>query len=117
MNDIHEERDRLLGLNVVEGPDLDPLGEFVDGGHQVRETLGCLLQRTDKIQSPHRKWPRYWNHLKDLSWHMHLLRVELAASAGPHDLDSIRYCSRPVEPLPEGIADEGLGRCVVPTSP
>jgi hypothetical protein len=43
MNDIREECDHLLGSNVVEGSDLDPLGEFVNGDHQVREAPGCLL--------------------------------------------------------------------------
>jgi hypothetical protein len=33
MNDVHEECDRLLGFNIGEGLDLDPLGEFVDGNH------------------------------------------------------------------------------------
>jgi hypothetical protein len=115
MNDIREECDRLLGSNVVEGPNLDPLGEFVDGDHQVREAPGCVLQRTEDLQSPHREWPRYCDHLKGLSWHMRLLRVELAASARPHGLDSVRYCSRPVEPLPEGVVDEGPGRRVPPS--
>jgi hypothetical protein len=48
---------------------------------------------------------------------MCLLRIQLATTVGPHDLDSISYRSRPVEPLPEGVADEGSGRCVVPASP
>jgi hypothetical protein len=43
MNDIHEECDRLLEFNVVEGSDLDRLGEFVDGDHQVREVPRCLV--------------------------------------------------------------------------
>jgi hypothetical protein len=63
MNDIHEECDRLLGFNIGEGPDLDPLEEFIDGHHQVRKTTGCLLQRTDEVQPPHRERPRYWDHL------------------------------------------------------
>jgi hypothetical protein len=117
MNAIREECDRLLRSNVPKGPDLDPLEEFVDGDHQVREGPRCLLQRTDEIQSPYCEWPHYWDHLKGLSWHTRLLRVELAASAGLHDLDSVRYYSWPVEPLPEGIADEGPGRRVVPESP
>jgi hypothetical protein len=37
MNDIHEECDRLLGFNAIEGLEFDLLGEFVDGDHQVRE--------------------------------------------------------------------------------
>jgi hypothetical protein len=48
---------------------------------------------------------------------MSLLRVEMAASAGPHDLDSIHYSSQPVEPLPKGIVDEGPRCRVVPASP
>jgi hypothetical protein len=37
--------------------DLDPLGEFVDGDQQVRVAPGCLLQRADKVQTPHSKRP------------------------------------------------------------
>jgi hypothetical protein len=48
---------------------------------------------------------------------MRLLCVELATSGRPHDLDSVRYCSLLVEPLHEGIIDEGPGRHVVPASP
>jgi hypothetical protein len=117
MNDIHEECDHLLGSNVVEGPDLNPLGEFVDGDHQVREVPVCLLQRTNEIQSQNHQWPRYWDHLKGLCWHMCLLHVELAASARQHNLDSIRYCNRLVKPLPKGVAHEGPGRRVVLASP
>jgi hypothetical protein len=48
---------------------------------------------------------------------MCLLRLELEASVGPHDLDSVCYCSWPVEPLTEGVANEGPRHCVVPVSP
>jgi hypothetical protein len=33
MNNVREECDRLLGFDIGEGSDLDPLGEFVDGDH------------------------------------------------------------------------------------
>jgi hypothetical protein len=33
MNKVHEECDCLLGFDIGEGSDLDPLGEFVDGDH------------------------------------------------------------------------------------
>jgi hypothetical protein len=54
MNDIPEERDRLLGFNVIEGPNLDPLGEFVDGDHQVREAprVPLVEERRDPIPIP-----------------------------------------------------------------
>jgi hypothetical protein len=48
---------------------------------------------------------------------MHLLCIELTASAGPHNLDGVSYRGWPVKPLPEGVSDEGLGCRVLPTSP
>jgi hypothetical protein len=35
MDDVGEERHRLLGPTAGQGSDLDPLGEFVDGDQQV----------------------------------------------------------------------------------
>jgi hypothetical protein len=49
MDDIREERHCLLGLDVGEGSDLDPLGKFVDGDKQVHEAPGRLLQRTNEV--------------------------------------------------------------------
>jgi hypothetical protein len=43
MDDVREECYRMLGFDVGEGSDLDPLGEFVDGDHQVRKAPECLL--------------------------------------------------------------------------
>jgi hypothetical protein len=36
MDDVGEERHRLFGPDAVQGPDLDPLGEFIDGNQEVR---------------------------------------------------------------------------------
>jgi hypothetical protein len=80
MNNVREECDRLLGFDVGERSNLDPLGEFVNGDHQVRKALGCLLQRTDEVYTPHRECPSYSDHLEGLGWHMRLLRMELASS-------------------------------------
>ena len=44
MDDVGEERHRLLEPDAVQGSDLDPLGEFVDGDQQVRVAPGRLLQ-------------------------------------------------------------------------
>ena len=49
MDDVYEESHHLLSLDVGEGSDLDPLGEFVYGDQQVREAPGCLLQGTDEV--------------------------------------------------------------------
>jgi hypothetical protein len=40
MNNIREECHHLLGFDVGERSDLDPLGKFVDGNRQVREAPG-----------------------------------------------------------------------------
>jgi hypothetical protein len=57
MDDVGEERHRLLGPDAVQGSDLDPLGEFVDGDQQVRVAPGRFLQGTDEVQTPHSKGP------------------------------------------------------------
>jgi hypothetical protein len=48
---------------------------------------------------------------------MLLFRIILATSAGSHNPGGIDDHGRPVKSLPEGVADEGLGRHVVPASP
>lgn len=49
MDDVCEESHHMLGLEVCEGTNHDPLGDFVDGNQHVRKSLGCLLQMTDKV--------------------------------------------------------------------
>jgi hypothetical protein len=44
MDDVGEERHRMLGPDAVQGPDLDPLGEFVDGDEQVRVAPGAFCK-------------------------------------------------------------------------
>ena len=41
MDDVSEEQHGLLGPDAVDGPDLDPLGELVDGYQQVGEAPVC----------------------------------------------------------------------------
>jgi hypothetical protein len=82
MDDVGEERHRLLGPDVVQGSDLDPLGEFVDGDQQVRVAPGCLLQRADEVQTPHSKGPGDGYRLQSLSGQVGLPCVELTPFAG-----------------------------------
>jgi hypothetical protein len=49
MNDVGEESYCLLGPDVGDGLDLDPLGEFVDGDQYVCKAPGCFLQRNDEV--------------------------------------------------------------------
>jgi hypothetical protein len=43
MNNVCEERRCLLGFDVGERPNLDPLGKFGDGDQKVREAPTHLL--------------------------------------------------------------------------
>jgi hypothetical protein len=67
MDDVGEERHRLLGPDAGQGSDLDPLGEFVDGDQQVRAAPGCLLQGTHEVQSPYGERPGDGYRLQGLS--------------------------------------------------
>jgi hypothetical protein len=44
MDDVGEECHRLFGPDAVQGPDLDPLGEFIDGDQEVRVALGAFYK-------------------------------------------------------------------------
>src|SRR5699024_7018807 len=141
MDDVGEERHRLLGPDAVQGSDLDPLGEFVDGDQQVRVAPGCLLQGTDEVQTPHSKGPgdgyRLQSlsgqvgvpilceadpparsgpgdgyRLQSLSGQVGLLRIELAPSAGADNSSGVSHRRWPVEALPESVPDKGSRRCV-----
>jgi hypothetical protein len=46
-----------------------------------------------------------------------LLRVELESSVGAHNLVGIGNLSWPIEPLSEGVSNEGSGLRVVPARP
>jgi hypothetical protein len=82
MDDVVEERHRLLGPDAVQGPDLDPLGKFVDGDQQVRVAPGCLLQGADEVQTPHNKRPCDGYRLQSLSGQVGLPCIELTPFAG-----------------------------------
>ena len=54
---VGEEQHCLLGFDLADGSNLDPLGELVDRYQQVGEAPGRFLPRTDEVQSPHGKRP------------------------------------------------------------
>jgi hypothetical protein len=117
MDDVGEERHRLLGPDAVQRSDLDPLGEFVDGDQQVRVAPGRLLQRADEVQIPHSEGPGEGYRLQSLSGQVGLLRIELAPFAGADNSSGVGHRRWPVEALPESIPDEGSGRYVMAASP
>ena len=117
MDDVGEERHRLLGPDAVQGSDLDPLGEFVDGNQQVRVAPECLLQGTDEVQTPHSKRPGDGYCLQSLSGQVGLLRIELTPLAGAYNPSGVGHRDWLVETLSEGISNEGSRRCMVTASP
>jgi hypothetical protein len=117
MDDVGEERHRLLGPDAVQRSDLDPLGEFVDGDQQVRVAPGRLLQGTDEVQTPHSKGPGDGYRLQSLSGQVGLLRIELTPFAGADNSSGVGHRRRPVEALSESIPDKGSRRCVMVASP
>ena len=117
MDDVGEERHRLLGPDAVQRSDLDPLGEFVDGDQQVRVARGCLLQGADEVQTPHDKRPSDGYRLQSLSRQVGLPCVELTPFAGADNSSGVSHRRWPVEALPESIPDKVSRRCVMAASP
>jgi hypothetical protein len=117
MDDVGEERHRLLGPDAGQGSDLDPLEEFVDGDQQVREAPGCLLQGTDEVQTPHSKRLGDGYCLQGLSGQVRLSCVELTPLIGAYNPSGVGHRGRPVQALSEGVPDEGSRCCVVTASP
>jgi hypothetical protein len=98
-------------------PNLDPLGEFVDGDQQVREAPRCLLQGTDEVQTPHSKQPSDGYCLQGPSGQLCLSCVELTPLAGAYNPSGVGHRGRPVETLSKGVSHEGSRCCVVTASP
>jgi hypothetical protein len=51
MDDVLDE----FGRPVGDGPDFDPLGEFVDGDQEVVEAPGRLLELPNHVKAPDHK--------------------------------------------------------------
>jgi hypothetical protein len=82
MDDVGEEWHRLFRPDAVQGPDLDPLGEFIDGDQEVRVAPGGLLQGADEVQTPYSKRPGDGYRLQSLSGQVGLPCVGLTPLAG-----------------------------------
>ena len=55
VDDVLDEFGRPLRLEVGDGPDFDPLGEFVNGDQEVIEAPGHLLELPDHVKAPNRE--------------------------------------------------------------
>jgi hypothetical protein len=117
MDDVGEERHRLLYPEIRNWPYLDPLGKFVDCDQQVGEAPGRLPQGPDDVQPPYGERPCYGDGLQGVSRKVGFAGVELAPFAGAHDLAGIRDRGRPVKTLTERVAYEGAGCGVMAADP
>src|SRR5688572_33196951 len=110
MDDVGEERHRLLGPDAVQRSDLDPLGEFADGDQQVRVAPGRLLQGTDEVQTPYGEGPGDGYRLQSLSGQVGLLRIELAPFTGADNSSADSHRRSAGEAISDRSRDKGWGR-------
>ena len=105
---VSKEQNSLLGSNLADGSSLDPLGEFIVCHQQVPGPFAAgLLQRANKVKSPHGERPRDGDGLQSVGWEVCLPSVELATLAGPYDVGGIGDHGGPVKALPKHITHEG----------
>ena len=81
MDDVMDEFGLLLRLEVGDGSDFDPLGEFVNGDQEVVEAPRRLLELPDHVEAPDREWLGDGNSLERLGQQVTLLGVVLAPFA------------------------------------
>jgi hypothetical protein len=117
MDDVGEERHRMLCPEIRNGVYFYPLGKFVDRDQQVGEAPGRLPQGPDDVQPPYSERPCYGDGLQDVSRKVGFAGVELAPLAAAHDFTGIRDRGRPVKALAERIAYEGAGCGVMAADP
>jgi hypothetical protein len=86
IDDVGEERDRLLRADIDDGSGLDPLRELVDLYEKVGEALGCLSEWAHYVEVPDSEGPRDGDCLQRLRQEISLSSVELAPLTAPHDV-------------------------------
>jgi hypothetical protein len=106
VDDVGEERDRLLGADVDDGSSLDPLRELVDRYEEVGKALGCLSEWTHHVEGPNCEGPRDGDRLQCLRRDMSLPGVELAFFAVTHNVLRVGDRCRPVKTLSEGFPNK-----------
>jgi hypothetical protein len=106
VNDVDEERYRLLGADVDDGSRLDPLGKLVDRYEEVSEAPGRLSERSHHVEVPEGKRPRDGDGLERLRREMSLSSIELTPFTASYDV--LGVCDRCglVETLSESLFDK-----------
>jgi hypothetical protein len=116
IDDVGEERDRLLGADRDDGSGLDPVRELVDCYEKVAKALGRLSEWAHHVEVPDGERPRDGDCLQCLRQEMSLSGVELAPFTAPHDVLRVGYRRGPVETLLKSFPDKGPWTGVVTAS-
>ena len=115
MDDVLNEFGCLLQLEVGDGPDFDPLGEFVNGDQEVIEALGHLLELLDHVEAPDHKRSCDGNSLECLGQWVALLGIVLASLAGFDEVLGVSEGSQPVKAVSRSLSHKGAWHYVVPS--
>jgi hypothetical protein len=106
IDDVSEERDRLLRADVDVGSSLDPLRELVHHYEKVGEAPGRLSERDHYVEVPNCEGPHDGDRLQYLRQEMSLPGVELASFATPYSVLRVGGRCGIVETLSESFPDK-----------
>jgi hypothetical protein len=106
IDDVGEERDRLLGAYVDDGSGLDPLRELVDYYVEMGEAPERLSERSHHVEVPDGEGPRDGNCMQFLCRVVSLPSVELTPFAASHNVLRVGDHHGPVETLSESFHDK-----------
>jgi hypothetical protein len=104
VNDVGEEGYRLLGADVDDGSNLDPLGKLVDNYEEVSEAPERLSERSHHVEVPDGERPRDGDGLERLRREVSLSSVELAPFKASYNVLGVRHHRGPVESLSESLS-------------
>jgi hypothetical protein len=106
IDDVGEERDRLLGAYVDDGSGLDPLRELVDYYVEMGEAPERLSERSHHVEVPDGEGPRDGNCMEFLCREVSLPSVELTPFAASHNVLRVGDRCGPEETLSESLPDK-----------
>lgn len=85
---------------------LNPLGEFIHGLEEVRESFLCHFEWAHHIEFPHDKRPCDGDGLEFSSRHVSTTSIPLTAVASSDEFLHIHMSGKPKENMEEGLGDE-----------
>src|SRR4051812_28988063 len=67
-DDVGNKSDYSRPVQFLDWSCLNPLGELVDCDQKVGQAASCCLEWSNRVQSPYRKRPCYWDCLECRCW-------------------------------------------------